>query len=489
MFEKIKNSPDYRWYVLATITISTFMSTLDSSIVNVAMPTISDQLQADLSTLQWTVTAYLLALSSLLPVFGRLGDLLGRKKVYALGFLVFTVGSVLCGLAVNIWFLVAARVVQAVGAAMLMANSVAIITATFPLQERGRALGLASTVAAIGTLTGPALGGVLIGLAGWRSIFYINVPIGIIAYVIAHSIIPNDSPQKEKEGFDYVGALLFSVGITSLLLAINNGESWGWSSQPILLGLILGGVLLASFIINERKVAHPIIDLSLFNIRPFVFGILAAFLCFVAIYANNLLLPFYLQDVLYYNPSKVGLTMATFPLGMAVAAPLSGRASDKYGPLYLTTGALAICAIAFFYFSTLTATSSFYQVLPGTLLLGIGLGMFQSPNSSSVMSSVPRNKLGQAGGINSLIRNVGMIMGIALSVTLFQAWGGVAKPAPEQVSAFMSAYRSVMLVAMTIAIAAAAISLNRKSYHHQGAGSPVRPDPETPPAAARREAS
>ena len=158
MFEKIKNSPDYRWYVLATITISTFMSTLDSSIVNVAMPTISHQLQADLSTLQWTVTAYLLALSSLLPVFGRLGDLLGRKKVYTLGFLIFTAGSVLCGLAVNIWFLVAARVVQAVGAAMLMANSVAIITATFPLQERGRALGLASTVAAIGTLTGPALG-------------------------------------------------------------------------------------------------------------------------------------------------------------------------------------------------------------------------------------------------------------------------------------------------------------------------------------------
>lgn len=181
--------------------------------------------------------------------------------------------------------------------------------------------------------------------------------------------------------------------------------------------------------------------------------------------------------------------MATFPLGMAVAAPLSGRASDKYGPLYLTTGALAICAIAFFYFSTLTTASSFYQVLPGTLLLGIGLGMFQSPNSSSVMSSVPRNKLGQAGGINSLIRNVGMIMGIAISVTLFQAWGGVAKPASEQVSAFMSAYRSVMLVAMTIAIAAAAISLNRKSYHHMGTGSPVRPDPESPSAAARKEAS
>ncbi|HWP95418.1 MAG TPA: DHA2 family efflux MFS transporter permease subunit [Syntrophomonadaceae bacterium] len=312
MFEKIKNSPDYRWYVLATVSIGTFMSTLDSSIVNVALPTISGQLHSALSTLQWAVTAYLLAISSLLPVFGRIADMLGRKKVYSLGFLIFTLGSALCGLAPNIWFLVATRVLQAVGAAMLMANSAAIVTAIFPFQERGRALGLTGTVVALGSLTGPALGGILIGLAGWRSIFYINLPIGIIGYLVAQMILPVDKPGKDKESFDFTGASLFAGGMISLLFAINNGEAWGWSSSPVLLGLVLGVGLLTGFVFNERKVQHPMIDLSLFRNRPFVIGNLSGYLCFVAMFANTMLLPFYLQQILNYSPSQVGLVMIPF---------------------------------------------------------------------------------------------------------------------------------------------------------------------------------
>ncbi|MEN6328173.1 MAG: MFS transporter, partial [Syntrophomonas sp.] len=227
MFENIKKSPDYRWYVLGTVSIGTFMSTLDSSIVNVALPTMSGQLHSELSTLQWAVTAYLLTISSLLPVFGRTADLLGRRKVYSLGFLIFTLGSILCGSAQNIWFLVGTRVLQAVGASMLMANSAAIITAIFPFQERGKALGLTGTVVALGSMTGPALGGILIGLTGWRSIFYINLPIGIIGYMAALSILPKDEPRKEKEKFDFIGASLFSAGMISVLFAINNGEDWG----------------------------------------------------------------------------------------------------------------------------------------------------------------------------------------------------------------------------------------------------------------------
>jgi len=466
MFANIKNSPDYRWFVLATVSIGTFMSTLDSSIVNVALPTISSQLHSDLSTLQWTVSAYLLTISSLLPVFGRTADLIGRKKVYSLGFLIFTLGSVLCGFAPTIWFLVGTRVIQAVGAAMLMANSAAIITAIFPFQERGRALGLTGTVVALGSLTGPALGGILIGLVSWRSIFYINLPIGIIGYLAAQLILPTDMPRKVGDRFDFTGAALFTAGMISLLLAINNGEDWGWTSLPVLLGLTLGLGLLIGFVINERRVRHPMIDLSLFRNRPFIIGNLSGWLCFVAMFANTMLLPFYLQQILNYTPSQVGLLMTAFPIMMAVVAPISGHASDKFGPVLLTSGGLAICALGLFYYSTLSATANFYQVIPGPLLLGLGAGMFNSPNNSSVMSSVPPPKLGLAGGLNSLVRNLGMISGIALSVSLFEAWGGVSRPQPDQIPVFMSAYHDVMLVAMGIALLGALVSLNRKSYAH-----------------------
>ena len=464
MLETIKSSPNYRWYVLATVAIGTFMATLDSSIVNVALPTISGQFHSDLSTLQWVVSAYLLTITSLLPVFGRIADMFGRKRVYALGFIIFTLGSVLCGFAQNIWFLVGTRVLQAVGASMLMSNSAAIITSIFPPKERGKALGLTGTVVALGSLTGPALGGIIIGLTSWRSIFFINLPIGIIGYAAVLLILPNDVPSNEKERFDFTGAFTFTFGMIAVLLGITNGEAWGWSSVPVLSSLVLGMTSLIFFIMTERKVEHPMINLSLFRNRPFLIGNLSGGLSFVAMFANNMLLPFYLQGILNYKPSQVGLMLMVFPMVMAIVAPVSGHASDKFGPMILTTSGLVINALGLFYFSTLPTTASFIQIIPGPMLMGLGAGMFQSPNNSSVMSSVPPQKLSIAGGINSLVRNLGMVIGIALSVSLFEVWGGVSLPQPDQVERFMSAYHSVMLVAMGIALLAAVISSNRKSY-------------------------
>lgn len=464
MFENIKNSPNYRWYVLATVAIGTFMATLDSSIVNVALPTISTQLNSNLSTLQWVVTAYLLTITSLLPVFGRLADLFGRKRVFGLGFLVFIFGSALCGLAENIWFLVATRVLQAIGAAMLMSNSAAIITAIFPPKERGKALGLTGTVVALGSLTGPALGGILIGLAGWRSIFYINIPIGLIGFTAVLLILPKDVPSNDKESFDFLGASSFTLGMILVLLGITNGEEWGWSSFPILLSLMLGIASLLLFVLTERKVKHPMIDLSLFRNRPFLIGNLSGGLSFTAMFANNMILPFYLQGILHYKPEQVGMLLMVFPIVMAIVAPISGNASDKFGPLVLTTSGLVITGLGLLYFSTLSATANFYHILPGSILTGLGAGMFQSPNNSSVMSSVPPQKLGVAGGINSLVRNLGMVAGIAWSVSLFESLGGVSMPPSSGIPMFMSAYHYVMLVAMVIAFVAAGISLNRKSY-------------------------
>lgn len=466
----LKSSPKYRWYILATVSVGTFMSTLDSSIVNVALPTISGKLQADLSTLQWVVTAYLLTISSLLPIFGRIADLFGRRRVFSLGFIVFTFGSILCGLATSIWFLIAMRVLQAIGASMLMANSAAIIIANFPPKERGRALGLTGTVVALGSLTGPALGGVIVGLFNWRSIFYINLPIGILGYLAARIILPHDQPQENKENFDFAGALFFTFGMISLLFAISNGQSWGWRSYPILGGLFLGTLSLAFFFRTEVRVPNPMIDLSLFRIRPFFIGNITGFLSFVAMFANVMLMPFYLQHVLDYSPTQVGLVMTAFPLTMMIIAPISGHASDRIGPIALTTSGLFVSAIGFLYLSTLTISSLFWQIVPGLLLMGLGAGLFQSPNNSSVMSSVPPNKLGVSGGISALVRNVGMVIGIAFSVSLFQGREasllvGINNPTHfQQVSSFVGAYHTVMLASMGIALIAALISLNRKGY-------------------------
>ncbi|AET69976.1 drug resistance transporter, EmrB/QacA subfamily [Desulfosporosinus orientis DSM 765] len=464
MLDAIKTSQNYRWYVLATVAIGTFMATLDSSIVNVALPTISGQFHSDLTTLQWVVSAYLLTITSLLPVFGRIADMFGRKKIYTLGFVMFTMGSVLCGFAQNIWFLVGTRVLQAVGASMLMSNSAAIITAIFPPKERGRALGFTGSVVALGSLTGPALGGLLIGFTSWRAIFFINLPIGIIGYFAACFILPKDLPSKDNESFDFTGAFAFTFGMIFLLLGITNGESWGWLSVPVLASLVLGIVSLVGFVFTERRVQHPMIDLSLFRNRPFLIGNLSGGLSFVAMFANNMLLPFYLQGILHYKPTQVGLMLMVFPMVMVFVAPVSGHASDKFGPIILTTSGLAISSLGLFYFSTLPATASFIRIIPGPILMGLGSGMFQSPNNSSVMSSVPPQKLSIAGGINSLVRNLGMVIGIAFSVSLFDVWGGVTLPQPSQVQGFMSAYHSVMLVAMGIAFVAALISYNRKSY-------------------------
>ncbi len=466
MFEDVKTSPNFRWYVLATVSLGTFMSTLDGSIVNVALPTISGQFRVELSALQWTVTAYLLAITSLLPIFGRLADMLGRKNIYLLGFVVFTLGSALCGLSNGIWTLVATRVVQAVGAAMLMANGAAIVVSTFPVQERGRALGMTGTVVALGSMTGPALGGLLIGLAGWRSIFYINLPIGIFAYLVARSILPSDRLEGEKESFDFSGAVFFALGMVSLILAISNGASLGWSNPAILAGLLSAFALLVLLISNERRVLHPMIDLTLFHNRVFIIGNLCGWLSFAAMFANNILLPFYLQHVLDCSPTQVGLLLTAFPVAMAISAPISGRVSDEYGPLWLTFGGLLITALGLFYFSTLSSTAAMLRVVPGSLLMGMGAGMFQSPNNSSVLSSVPPRKLGLAGGISALVRNMGMIIGIAWSVSLFEFWGGVSRPGPDQILGFMTAYHRVMLVATGLSLLAAFITLNRSGHHH-----------------------
>ncbi|WP_418792336.1 DHA2 family efflux MFS transporter permease subunit [Phosphitispora sp. TUW77] len=470
--EELKKRPYYKWLVFGNVAVGTFMATLDGSIVNVALPTISVNFGVGKETLQWAVTAYLLTISSLLLAFGRLADIIGKNRVYAAGFLGFVLGSALCGSAVTVHQLIILRIVQAIGAAMMMANAMGLITSCFPPRERGRALGSMGTVVALGSLTGPALGGFLVSSMGWRAIFYINIPIGILGFIAALFILPRDKDILQKQKFDYFGALLFGGGITSFLLALSEGQEYGWLSHKVLFLFAISVILLGLFFIAELKIRQPMIDLSLFRNRMFLAGNLAGLLSFVAMFFANYLLPFYMAEILGLKPYQMGLVMTAFPVVMALTAPLSGWLSDKIGPLLLTTGGLTINAIGLFLLADISIDMSPLSVAWKMALMGLGAGMFQSPNNSSVMGTVPPPKLGIAGGVVATVRNVGMVIGVALSVAIFNARFTALKSVITYKAAYVEALSLVFTIAAIIALFGAAISFVKGGVISESSGEP-----------------
>ncbi|MDP3427176.1 MAG: DHA2 family efflux MFS transporter permease subunit, partial [Humidesulfovibrio sp.] len=320
MQHKEQNEPVGDWRAFSVAASGTFMATLDSGIVNTALPTVAQDFGASLPEVQWCVSGYFLVISCLLPLFGRMGDMYGRRRMYTLGFLIFTASSMLCGAAPNLLSIIGARVLQGLGAAMLMANGPAIIMAAFPGATRGRALGIIGMTVALGALTGPGLGGLLIQGFGWRSVFYVNLPIGLAGLWLAHRFLP-PLERLRDETLDLLGAGLFAVAMTGLLLAMTHGRDWGWTSPQVLTCLGLAAVAFPCFVLWERRTSHPMLDLSLFHIWPFLSGNIVAFLSFMAMFSNAILLPFYLQGQLHLTPLMTGLVLSTLPLVMAVVSP------------------------------------------------------------------------------------------------------------------------------------------------------------------------
>ncbi|RYF66287.1 MAG: MFS transporter, partial [Cytophagaceae bacterium] len=306
----------------------TFMSTLDSSIVNIALPTIRRELGAG-DSVEWIVLCYLLTTTSTLLIMGKLSDWVGRRQLYITGFCVFVLGSLLCGLAWNLWSLVGFRVLQGIGASMIYAVGPAIISDTFAPQERGQALGLMGSIVAAGSSAGPVIGGFLLGKFGWSSIFFVNVPIGLLAIWRAWTILP-ESPRVTNQRFDLVGAGLFLVGVTTLLTGLDFGPEprYGWDNALVIGLLSIGGILLVLFLIWEMRVSEPMLRLSLFRVRPFTAAILAAFCGFIASGGNLFVIPFFLQQILALNPERAGLVLLAGPLTLSVIAPLGGYLSS-----------------------------------------------------------------------------------------------------------------------------------------------------------------
>lgn len=450
------------WKSLLAVASGTFMATLDASIVNVALPTVSADLHSPLTDVQWAITAYLLTISSLLTLFGRLGDNQGKGRIYGLGFLLFTAASIMCGSAPGIWWLVAARTLQGVGAAMIMANGPAILMVTFPGTTRGRALGSLGAVVALGTMTGPGLGGYLVGAFGWRAIFYVNIPVGILGYLLAKAYLPNER-AKELRRIDPLASALFACGVASLLLALTRGHDFGWTSPVILGGFTISVASLSLFFRRDRHSLHPALDMDLLSYWPFLSGLLAASMAFMAMFSNILLMPFYLHEVLGLPPTRVGLILSAMPLAMGMVAPFSGYLSERINHALLTTAGLCVSAVALIHNAMLTTTSPIFAPVLGQALLGIGFGLFQSPNNNSIMSTAPMDKSGLAGGLLALMRNLGMVSGAAAAVTIFEGFRG---PLVTDVSLnaqhFMSGFRAALIFGAGVALTAAYLSFARK---------------------------
>lgn len=456
----------------------TFMSTLDSSIVNIALPTIRHELNAG-DRVEWIVLCYLLTTTSTLLIMGKLSDWVGRRELYITGFCVFIFGSLLCGLAWDLWSLVGFRVVQGLGASMIYAIGPAIISDAFSPRERGRALGIMGSIIAAGASTGPVVGGLLLGKFGWPSIFFVNVPIGLLAIWRAWMVLPQ-SHKVVNQRFDLVGAGLFLVGVINVLIGLDFGSEprYGWGNTTVLTLLTAGIVLLLLFLIWERRVKEPMLRLSLFTIRPYTSAILAAFFGFTASGANLFIIPFFLQQLLGLPPERAGMILLAGPLTLSVIAPLGGYLSDKINVRWLSSTGLLITASGYFAFSFLSNTWDWKDVVWRSALVSLGFGLFQSPNSSTALNAAPLAQRGIASSIIAFMRNLGFVMGIALAAAVWYStrnqYALTHAVRPEATAAQLLGMHYAYLVMTGMVLIGAIISFTRSDSRLQPAAEPVQ---------------
>jgi EmrB/QacA subfamily drug resistance transporter len=399
------------------------MTPLDGSIVTVAIPSIASSIRIGLEAVVWIPLAYLLLLTVLLINVGRLADLRGRKRFYTFGFIIFTVGSVLCAASVTDLQLIVFRAIQGVGAALIAANSTAIVTDSFPRAERGKALGINTMAVYTGLTAGPVIGGILVQYYGWRSIFYVNVPIGIIVITLTVLRLRESRTDEVGGGFDLAGAATLSIALASLLVVLTFGGSYGWAS-PLTIGLLmLSGATFVSFLqVESRLTRHPTLDLSLFTRnRMFAAANTSALLAYIAFNGVTFMISIYLQSIQGLNPETTGFYLIAESAAMALLSPFSGWLSDRFGSRLLCTLGMFMVTVGLYLFTQLDTASSALDIMSRLILVGVGFGVFSSPNTSSVMGSVNQTKLGVAAGTLATMRFMGQSVGLALLGTVMAA--------------------------------------------------------------------
>jgi EmrB/QacA subfamily drug resistance transporter len=413
-----------KWAVLAILAIGVFMATLDTSIVNISLPTIAHYFGVPLNgAIEWIIIAYLVVIAAVLLTTGRLADMIGRKPIWIAGLIIFTTGSAICGASISLGMLIAARALQGLGGAFIMAVSPAMLTGAFPASERGRALGMNAVIVALGVSVGPTLGGLITQNFTWRWIFFVNIPFGIIG-VIATLRVLTERIQGNKGRFDPLGAVLLGIGMVALTLGLSFGQQWGWNS-PLLIGTLVVSILaIVTLVIVERHVSNPIIVFSLLKRRVFLSANVSLILSFLALFAVSFMLPFYLEELRGFSTAEAGLLLTPLPLTIAVIAPFSGALADRIGTRWLAAVGLSVACFGLILVSQLNAQSHVWDIVWRLIIIGVGQALFQSPNNSALMGAAPRNLQGTASGFLATGRVVGQSLSVALAGTIFAAFGG-----------------------------------------------------------------
>jgi EmrB/QacA subfamily drug resistance transporter len=409
-----------KWWTLGAMCFALFMIMLDNTVVNVALPSIQKDLGASISGLEWTINGYTLSFAVLLATGGRLGDIFGRRRMFMTGVTIFAVSSATAGFAPDETSLVVSRVVQGVGAALMMPGTLSIITNAFPPEERGKAMGTWAGVSALALAIGPVLGGFLTEHVSWRAIFYINIPVAIGAVAATLFAVRESRDTSVGRDVDYAGVAVLTAGLTALVLALVEGNSWGWGSTEIIALLAVAAIALPTFVFVENRVKAPMVQFDLLSDRNFLGAVVVALIITFAMMGVFFFLALYMQDILNYSPLEAGVRFLPSTLMIVGVAPVAGRLADRFGPRWLIAGGLTLVAASLFTFSGIAVDSGYLELLPGFMLLGIGVAMTMSPMTSAAMNAVPVQKAGIASGVLSMFRMVGGSLGIAITGAIFQ---------------------------------------------------------------------
>jgi EmrB/QacA subfamily drug resistance transporter len=448
-----------KWWTLAAVAFGLFMIMLDNTIVNVALPSIERDLHMSLSSLEWVVTSYALTFAALLITGGKLGDFYGRRKMFVLGLVIFTLSSLACGLAPNSGFLIAMRAVQGAGSALMNPATLSIITATFAPSERGRAIGIWAGVSAMALSIGPLLGGLIVDNLNWNWIFFVNVPVGVVGVVVSLLVIDESRDTSAEQSIDFPGLVTSALGLLALCYALIEGNKHGWTS-PEILGLFAAFVvLMTAFVLLELHQRLPMLDLSLFKVGSFAGANLVALLTSLGMFGVFFFVSLYVQNILGYSPTKAGATFLPMTLLIVIIAPIAGNLSDKIGSRWLMGAGMTLLGIGGLLYQRIGVDTSYWTLLPPMLVGGVGLALTMSPMTSAAMASVPIDKAGVGSGVLNSFRQVGGSLGIAVMGAILASYIHPTLSRGQAAQNFVDGLHAALITSACIAFGGAIVAV------------------------------
>ncbi|HEU0304052.1 MAG TPA: MFS transporter [Gaiellaceae bacterium] len=456
-----------RWWTLLAVSFGLFMIMLDNTVVNVALPAIQESLDADQSELEWVVVSYALTFATFMLTGGKLADYFGRRRLFIVGLAIFTLASLACGLAPNADFLIAARTVQGLGAAIMNPATLGIITATFPPRQRGMAIGIWAGVSAMALAIGPLIGGLITDHIDWSWIFFVNVPVGVLGIVVARWAIDESRDTSHEQRLDFPGLVTSAVGLFALTYGLIEANSYGWTSPRILALFAVAGLSLMAFVLLERHQRVPMLDLTLFRSSTFTGANLAMLLVALAMFGIFFFNSLFLQNILRYSATETGAIFLPMTVLIILIAPVAGRVSDQVGSRWLIGAGMTLVSLSLLLFAQLEADSTFWDVLPGLLVGGLGMALSMTPTTAAAMGSVPVDKAGVGSAVLNSSRQVGGSLGIAVMGALVASQIDATAPPRVRVEQFIDGYHLGLYVAAAIAMlgAVVAVATVRKHRH------------------------